>query len=157
MAMRRWLEPLRVELDVWGREFGDVAFGPSDEFLVSERFNRLWHEEDLVGLAGFDLVEITAVRRRRGRGNRAAPAYFRVSVARSEVAVDQEQSGVVWENHPDVSPAGQDLNVRRTSRPLSVPSRTSSSIASKPARAASHLAWRLAATGSAPFQNRPAI
>jgi hypothetical protein len=30
--------PIRVELETWTDQFGDLAFGPADELLVGDRF-----------------------------------------------------------------------------------------------------------------------
>src|SRR5262249_11012799 len=82
IGLRRWEPPLRVELETWGLRFGDLAFGPSDEFLVSPRFKTLWEGAQLVGLLGFEPVEIIKVRERGGRVRRSPPAYFRAQVKR---------------------------------------------------------------------------
>jgi hypothetical protein len=37
IGLLRWLPPFRVELETWGKEFGDVIH-IGDELLVSERF-----------------------------------------------------------------------------------------------------------------------
>jgi hypothetical protein len=100
IGMREWLPPYRVELDVWGTSFGDIIIGTGLNVLVSERFASLWREEGLVGLAGFDPVEIVRIRR-RGRTRETPPRYVRVSVIRSEAAIDQARSGMVWES-PEV-------------------------------------------------------
>ena len=100
IGLRQWEPPFRVELETWGLRFGDLAFGPADEFLVSERFKALWEEAQLVGLHGFQPVEIIKVRERGGRVRRSPPAYFRVQVKRSAVAADQFRSGIQWMSPP---------------------------------------------------------
>jgi hypothetical protein len=97
IGMREWLPPYRVEIDVWGKTFADIASGPGLDLLVSERFASLWCEEGLVGLEGFDPVEIVRVRRRR-RTPDTPPRYFRVSVVQSDTTVDPVQSGMRWES-----------------------------------------------------------
>jgi hypothetical protein len=100
VGLLRWEPPYRVELETWGGQFGDLAFGPGEAFLVSERFARLWKEEGLVGLEGFHPVEIVKVKRRGKRIKEGPPRYFVVWPVYSEVAVDQERSGFQWEEPP---------------------------------------------------------
>jgi hypothetical protein len=99
IGMLRWMPPFRVELAVWGPEFGDIAFGTGGDLLVSERFVSLWRKEALVGLEGFESVDVVRVRR-RGKNKESPPRYFHVSVLRSQVAVDQDKSGVEWGDAP---------------------------------------------------------
>jgi hypothetical protein len=89
----RWLPPYRVEMETWGETFGDIAFGPGSDLLVSERFAFLWEEAGLVGLDGFDPVEIVKVTR-HARLKDDPPRYFRVEVVRSEAAIDDAASGL---------------------------------------------------------------
>ena len=98
--MLRWEPPFRVEIETWGGRFGDLAFGPADEFLASERFKALWEQAGLVGLHGFEPVEIVKVRRRRKRIKEAPPQYFRVWAGHSDVAVDEVRSGLQWVDPP---------------------------------------------------------
>jgi hypothetical protein len=109
-GMLPWLPPYRAELTVWGDRFGDVASGPDYSRLVSKRFKTLWQAEGLVGLEGFDPVEVVRVRRRR-KGLGESPAYFHVTIVRSAVAVDQERSGMQWDGPPtcDVCRLGRNL------------------------------------------------
>lgn len=100
IGLRRWEPPLRVEIETWGTKFGDVAFGPGDNFLVSERFKSLWDQAGLVGLHGFEPVEIVKIRHRGKRIKQTPPQYFRVWAGRSEVAVDHARSGFQWTRPP---------------------------------------------------------
>jgi hypothetical protein len=100
IGMRRWEPPFRVEIETWGSRFGDLAFGPGNAFLVAERFKVLWEREQLVGLHGFEPVEIAKVRHRRKRIKEAPPQYFSVWAGRSDVAVDQIRSGIQWVDPP---------------------------------------------------------
>jgi hypothetical protein len=95
---RRWLPPHRAEITAWGPQFGDIAFGPGDDLLVSERFVDAWRKSGLVGLSGFDPVEIVKVDV-RGKGREAVtPAYWRVDIPFSKAMIDEESSGICW--HP---------------------------------------------------------
>lgn len=95
VGMLRWMPPYRVELAAWGPTFGDIAFGTGGDLLVSDRFVSLWRKEALVGLEGFEPVEVVRVRR-RGKTRASPPRYLHVSVLRSHAAVDQEKSGFEW-------------------------------------------------------------
>lgn len=99
LGPRRWLPPYRVELEAWGLGFGDIAFGPSMDLLVSERFVQVWTTARLVGLNGFDPVEVLKVRK-HGRVLDQPPTYLHVDVVRSETTVDTAASGVVRDERP---------------------------------------------------------
>jgi hypothetical protein len=92
---RRWLPPFRVELELHGRQFGDVltGFGGCD-LLVSPRFEDVYRSNGLSGLEGFEPVEIVKIRSRR-RATPDPPDYRCVDVAPSETAIDVETTGVV--------------------------------------------------------------
>ena len=98
VGMIPWLPPHRAVLEVWGRQFGDIAFGPGDELLVSEHFAVLYETNGLTGLSSFNEVCIARVKRRgRARVRGQPPKYYCVSVVRSRVAVDGKASGLVLE------------------------------------------------------------
>jgi hypothetical protein len=101
VGMREWLPPYRVELDLWGREFGDVAPMLGDDLLVSERFKALWQRSGLSGLSDFAPVEVVKVRRHRRLKLRAEPPpYFRAAVTHSRTTIDFAASGFEWDNPP---------------------------------------------------------
>lgn len=89
-----WLPPYKVELDVWGRGYGDWVVGTGNSVLVSERFRLLWEEQGLTGLSGFDPVEIVKIAGRR-RVKSDPPRYFHTEVLRSDARVDDVASDVV--------------------------------------------------------------
>ncbi len=97
ISLLRWLPPYVVELETWDRFFGDIAFGPGNDLLVSERFRDLWSRNELVGLLGFEPVEIVGVKRHK-KCDRDPPPYYRVSAVRSASVIDQEASGFEWES-----------------------------------------------------------
>jgi hypothetical protein len=93
-GMRQWLPPFRVELELHGRQFGDVVTGSGGSaLLVSPRFEDIYRSTALTGLEGFEPVEIVKVRSRR-RSRPEPPAYRRADVASSETAIDVERTGV---------------------------------------------------------------
>lgn len=99
------LPPYRVELELWDSICGDIAFGPGGDLLVSERFKTLWQEHDLTGLQGFDPVEVVKVKRHKREKPDLSeqPDYYRVSVVRSQAAIDADQSGLDRDT-PEVCP-----------------------------------------------------
>jgi len=92
-----WLPPYKAELEVWGKEYGDIAFMPGgNELLVSARFADLYKAEGLTGLSGFHEVEIMKVIRRGGSHlNAPPPRYYCVSIIRSRAAIDLTASEVI--------------------------------------------------------------
>jgi len=100
VSMLPWAPPFRAELETWGKRFGDMAFGSGDDLLISERFKDLWLKSGLVGLEGFEPVEIVKVVRRGKRFKEPPPAYFRVVAQRSQAAFDVVSSGVQWLEPP---------------------------------------------------------
>lgn len=95
-----WLPPYEVELECQGSEYGDVVFGPSNrEFLVSGKFQSAFDRSGLRGLIGFDPVRVCRATR-HGRIKGEIPQYYHVEVETTRAAVDQRQSGEVWEVAP---------------------------------------------------------
>jgi len=87
-----WLPPYRVELETYGKLFADLASGPSSDVLISEKFRQLVEEHEVTGFEGFDPVEVVRVKKHR-RFSGEPPPYYRVSVVRSQAAIDQVASG----------------------------------------------------------------
>jgi len=93
-----WLPPYRAELEVWGKDFGDLAFGPGSELLVAQRVADAFKHEGLVGFSGFNEVEIVKVIRRGGsKITSQPPRYDCVAIDRGRAAIDVEASGMVHE------------------------------------------------------------
>jgi hypothetical protein len=94
-SMLPWLPPRRAELEIWGG-YADIAFPTGNNMLVSERFKCLYELTDLIGLNGFEPVEITGVVWRRGSRKHAGdvPKYFYVRVSRSRARIDRAGSGI---------------------------------------------------------------
>lgn len=92
-----WLPPFKVEIEAWGKEFGDFAFSP--DILTSKRFLDLFERNRLRGLENRGPVEVLRVTsHKRITGER--PEYLKVDVAQSQTAVDQDASGFVWDEKP---------------------------------------------------------
>jgi len=91
------LPPYNIELELWDTGYGDIAFGPGNHILVSERFKILWEEHVLAGLDGFAPVSIEKVIK-HVRFEASPPEYYLTSVVQSEAVIDQIQSGFEWES-----------------------------------------------------------
>jgi hypothetical protein len=117
-----WLPPHRGELEVWGRRFGDIVAGPSDSLLLSQRMRCLVEEHGIRGLEGFDPVEIVRVIRRKGAKVKGKPPpYYRVSVVRSQMAIDQAASGFEWKGGEVCPECRQAHNLLRWQRVILEP------------------------------------
>jgi hypothetical protein len=96
LGMIPLLPPVRLELEAWGSRWGDVAFGPGDQILVSGKLMKLFTEADLVGFVRFDPVEtMRSSGRKSGAGD--PPKYWLASIQRGRAALDESASGVVRE------------------------------------------------------------
>lgn len=100
VSMLTWLPPFRVDLELHGKNFGDFAFAPgADSILVTQKFRDVYHDRNLSGLSGFDVVEVLQVKSRK-RVLPAPPKYFRVSVKYGNPALDLTASGFQWHEPP---------------------------------------------------------
>jgi hypothetical protein len=99
IAMRPWLPPHRVELETRGRCFGDLVSVPGGSILVSDKFKQMTERERVTGFEGFDPVEVVSIRKHK-KFEGSPPQYYRVSVKRSQAAIDKSASGFVLE-HPE--------------------------------------------------------
>ena len=114
IGMRLWLPPYRVELETWGHEFADLAITGTD-MLVSLRFRQAWERSRLVGLSGFDDVEVVTLKRHR-KVIGDPPAYFRAVVSRSRTAIDLAASEFEWDKAPTCPTCRLGDNVKRWKR-----------------------------------------
>jgi len=97
LGMLLWLPPYRLELETWGRDYGDVS-RTGDNLVVSHRFVHMYQDAALKGLAHFEPVQVLRLIHRRGRPKEAPPSYFTATVPQSQTTVDQEASGYVWKD-----------------------------------------------------------
>jgi hypothetical protein len=96
IGMKVWLSPFRVELVLHGSEWADFAFFGLADFLLSERASKSSLSAGLVGLSGFEHVEVLSA-----RGSQEPPPEYRhVSIARSSASVDEERSSVIRSEDP---------------------------------------------------------
>ena len=90
-----WEPPYQGDLELYGKDFGDVLKGPGG-LLLTERFAEDFKAEGLTGLSGFHPVEVTRVRRkRRGPKPGPPPAYHFVTPAYGHAALDMERSRIL--------------------------------------------------------------
>jgi hypothetical protein len=95
LGMLTWQPPYRVELELYGKDFGDLAEGPGGDLLITERFAEDFKTEGLTGFSGFHPVEVTRVRRkRRGPKTGAPPRYLFVLPLHGAPALDMERSRI---------------------------------------------------------------
>ena len=96
LSLLVWLPPYRVELETWGRRFGDIAGGPGFDLIVSERFRDLYLKEQITGLSAFEPVEIVGLTRHKlFTGD--PPRYFKADVILTQATVDDTRSGLIRE------------------------------------------------------------
>jgi hypothetical protein len=93
--MRRWLPPYKIELETWGKHYGDVA-DVGDDLIASERFRRSFESSTIRGFSSFEPVEVVRTIHRRGEPRHPRPEYYKISVVHSPTSIDQEASGYVW-------------------------------------------------------------
>jgi hypothetical protein len=87
------LPPVRVQLETWGTECGDIAFGPSDEILISTRVHECFRAAKLTGLIDIGPVEIIKVNsHQKLRGN--VTSYRCCRISRSRATIDEVKSGL---------------------------------------------------------------
>jgi hypothetical protein len=100
IGMLTSLPPYNIELELWDKGFGDIAFGPNYHLLVSEKFKTLWQEQGLAGLEEFSPVSITKIIRHK-KFNSNPPKYFLTYVQYGKAIIDQKASGFEWEKPPN--------------------------------------------------------
>jgi hypothetical protein len=99
IALKPWLPPYSAELEVWGNVYGDIAFGPGNELLVTKGVAAAFKDEHLSGLSGFHDIDIVKVINRSGSKLSASPpSYQVVTIARSRAAIDIRASELIHED-----------------------------------------------------------
>ena len=88
---------LDIELELIGKEFGDIIDFSGGCILISEMFLESWNKSKLIGLSGFFNVSILRVKNNRKR-NIVPPRYFLANIARSRTAIDAKRSVLIQEN-----------------------------------------------------------
>ncbi len=96
VGMLTWNLPYQGELELYGKDFGDLMGGPCGGLVVTEHFAEDFKAEGLVGLSGFHPVEVKRVRRkRRGPKPGPPPQYLFVTPLYGHPALDMERSCIL--------------------------------------------------------------
>jgi hypothetical protein len=95
--------------------FGDIAFGPGDELLVSDRFWNLFQKAKLSGLIEVGMVEVFRLRTHKKLRN-AVPTYLCCRVSRSKGVVDDYASSLVREEGMKCGECRQGGIIKRSER-----------------------------------------
>ena len=103
IGLLTWLPPYQVDIELWGKQFGDILIEGSEDLLVSDRFKLLYQSHQLAGLDGFEPVEIVSIKPRR-KSHAELPRYFKACRIRTRAAVDQAASGFRWNNKAPICP-----------------------------------------------------
>lgn len=102
VGLLTWLPPYRGELELYGKDYGDLMHAPCGGLLISERFAEAFKAEGLTGLSGFHPVEITRVlRKRRGLKPGPPPRYLFAMPAYGNPALDRERSRILSKKPPE--------------------------------------------------------
>lgn len=95
MTMMPWLPPYRVVLEVWTNTFGDIAFGPYGELLLTSNLVRAFEQSRLTGLQIQGPVEVIQIKRRGGaRVQTDSPSYLCAMPIVAHTKIDMAASGV---------------------------------------------------------------
>jgi hypothetical protein len=90
VGMLVWLPPYRATVVASFSKLGDIADGPGDSMLVSERFRRAWEERQLKGIKEFAPLE--RLRIRPARLAKPGIVYYRIAPEPFGAAIDFEHS-----------------------------------------------------------------
>lgn len=96
-GMRIWLAPFDVEIELTGKCFGDIAFGPGYEILISEKFKNSLNNFKFSGFGAFNKVNIVKVKPKRMTDK--VPAYYATHPQYGSALVDYKKSGIVTEGN----------------------------------------------------------
>ena len=97
VGSKRWLPPMRVELETWGKRFGELAFGTGNSVLVAERFKDAFQSSGLTGFFEFAPAEVVKLIARRGKVPKPMRNYFVAIPGRSRAVVDDRASGIDYD------------------------------------------------------------
>jgi hypothetical protein len=92
-----WIPPFRAEIELWGKGFGDIAFGAGNNLLVSENFKSAFLKSNLRGISEFAPVEIVKISHRKKKN---PPPYYCINIKHSKTAIDYKASGFEYDNPP---------------------------------------------------------
>lgn len=96
MGMMKWLPPYQIELETWGRRYGEIVMTSGSDLILSERIVEVFQRNKLRGLEEIEPVEIVKVVHHRRKPPEPLPHYFKATVVRSQTTVDEKASGMQW-------------------------------------------------------------
>lgn len=94
VGLRRLLAPIEVDVEAWGSSWGDIAFGPADQILLSEKCRRLFESAEISGIERIDVVTVRRVRARGGVIATSIPRYWLATIAHGTAIIDDKSSTV---------------------------------------------------------------
>lgn len=106
VGMMPLVPQVQIDLDSWGTTWGDIAFGPGDQILVSGELKIAFGKAGLNGFERFDPVTIDKIARRNPSNNSNPPDYWLATISRSQAMLDENASGMDREGGPACSDCG---------------------------------------------------
>lgn len=107
--------PVAVELEAWGSQWGEIAFGPGDQILISDKLKNAFVLGGLKGFTRLDAVRVIKTRKHTSTIG-PQPAYELASIQRGGAAVDESRSGLVRDAPPACEECRTGGIVRRIDR-----------------------------------------
>jgi len=89
LTMLEWLPPFEIKLSKG--KLGDVIFGTFNHFIVSEKFKELYQKNKFTGILTFESVTIYQ------KGELLIDKYYYPKIVLSDVHIDIEKSGIIFE------------------------------------------------------------
>lgn|SRR5690606_5589059 len=89
LTMLEWLPPFEIKLSKG--KLGDVIFGTFSHFIVSEKFKELYQKNKFTGILTFEPVTIYQ------KGELLIDKYYYPKIVLSDVHIDIEKSGIIFE------------------------------------------------------------
>ncbi len=114
IGMCPWEPPYEVEMRLWGKHPGDIAFGTGNNLLVSERLKDPFLESGLTGLEGFFPAEVVRVVPKKMA--KVLPRYYVARIQRGNAAIDVEASGLEREGSAVCKTCREGNLIKRTKR-----------------------------------------
>lgn len=95
--------PYRVEIETWGRDFGDIMYYGNHTLIVSDVARRVFEQHQFRLPANLEEVTVEKVRKhRKVSGN--LPKYFKLTVPIGPARIDQKASEFKWKAGEPICP-----------------------------------------------------
>jgi hypothetical protein len=114
IGMLRIIPPIELNLETFGKSWGDFAFGVDDCILVTANVKSAFIDAKIVGFERFENVKIRHVKKYRTFSIQP-PVYELASICFSETSVDLVASGAIYEEPPtcEYCRAGIIMSIKR--------------------------------------------